>query len=176
MAKEKVPAASRVTKQERRELDSLNVYQYDDNGDDSIFKVPPEIEAEGKTKGFVFRWINAAKYRGSSNFHARGWQAYRRETGAVKSAAEFAGGTSPEGYIIRDDMILAFKPDEVHEKYRQKVKMRTDALAGKDDKRGDLIRDIAKEHGVDAAVFDTYEDKSASERAGTYKEIESDDE
>jgi hypothetical protein len=161
--------AGRVTTSERRELDSSDTYQTDD-GDDSMFKVPPEIQQEADAKGLVLRWINAPKFQQSGNWHKSGWRAFKRDPTAVKSAIEFGFGTNPEGYIIRNDLVLACKEKEAQDRHRARIKQRTLANSGKDAKRGDVLREMARDAGVSMQVHEGYTTE------GGFKEVEGNDE
>ena len=127
--------------------------------DDSILALDPEIAREIESKGFAFRWINAGKYRAGGNFHKSGWRAYRRETKKDESpgSLDFNYGTSPEGYIIRNDLLLAVKPKEAHERKLARVRQKAEMMAGVEKRRASELREHMKNNGLGTKVFEGYE-------------------
>ena len=135
--------------------------EYDFGHDDldySIFKIDPQLQEELNKKGLVARWINARTYTQGGNFHRSGWQAYRRTTGSDRSSADFAMGVSPEGFIVRNDLILAVKPKDVQERWAKKIRARTEAQNGASANRGRELKESAERAGVNIKVHEGYEE------------------
>ena len=120
--------------------------------DDSVLAIDPELQREIEAKGLAFRWINASKYKNGGNFHKAGWRAYRRES---SSGSEFEG--SPDGFIQRNDLLLAVKPKEAHERKRAQIQQRADLMAGVQASRASELKDKLKSAGMSSKVYEGYE-------------------
>ena len=136
----------------QKEQSSNDVYQ----DDESILAVDPELRKEIESQGLALRWINAGKYRSGGNFHKSGWRAYQRKTSA-QGSLDFSYGTSPEGYIIRNDMLLAVKPVEAYERKRSQIKSKADLMAGNEKTRAQELREQMRASGLGGKVFEGYE-------------------
>ncbi len=125
--------------------------------EESILSLDPEIKREIESQGLAFRWINAGKYRAGGNFHKSGWRAYRRKAGETQGSLDFNYGTSPEGYIIRNDLLLAVKPVEAHERKLAQVRQKAEMMAGVEKRRAAELKEHMKAAGLGTKVFEGYE-------------------
>ena len=125
--------------------------------DDSILALDPEIIREIEAKGLSYRWINAGKYRSGGNFHKSGWKAYMREGSKQAGSLDFSYGSSPEGYIVRNDLLLAVKPKESYERKRAQIQQKADMMAGVEKTRGQELKERMKQAGFGGKVYEGYE-------------------
>lgn len=130
-----------------------------DELDFNLLRLDPELKAELDEKGFVARWINAKKYLSGGNYHQSGWRAYRKQvSNEDRGALDFNYGVSPEGYIIRNDLILAVKPAEHQEKWKAHLRRKADIQSGVNNSRASELREAAAERGVKAKIYEGYEE------------------
>lgn len=126
--------------------------------DFNILKVDPELKAELEGQGLAYRWINAKNYSSSGNFHKSGWVAYRRKDEASRGSLDFNYGSSPEGYIIRNDLILAVKKQEAHARWKAKVRQKAEIMSGVNGQKANELREAVRGAGVKARVFEGYDE------------------
>lgn len=98
----------------------------------SVLEVDPVLKNYLDKKGFVHRWINAKKYKADGGFNANGWRALRMESipQDIKSAIGLVFGTSSEGYLTRNDLVLAIRTTEKAEQHRSILKQKADIANG----------------------------------------------
>jgi len=125
--------------------------------DPSILTVDPALKRELEAKGYAVRWINAGQYRNGGNFHKNGWQAYRPDQSATQGALSFQYGISADGFIIRNDLLLAIKPIEHAERQRARIKQKADMMAGVEKRRAAELRETMRAAGLGTKVFEGYE-------------------
>lgn len=123
----------------------------------SILDLDPELKAEIEGQGLVARWINAPKYLQGGNFHQSGWRAYKAKPVEAKGALDFSYGRSPEGYVIRHDLLLAVKPAELQARWKARIQAKARASSGKDYAKE--LKEKLNSAGVGASVkvHDGYE-------------------
>lgn len=114
--------------------------------------------------GYTYRFISASKLAGNGGYHHRMWKPLPmkqlKEWGyATMDAFSFTIGNDPDGYVRRGDLVLAVRPKEITEKHRALLKQEAKRASMSQKKHSDELRQMAKEHGVDAQVLDTYEDE-----------------
>lgn len=129
-------------------------------GEFGMQDLDPQLKQELSELGLVPRWINAKQYLGSGNVHRSGWKAYRvkPKKDADIGGIDFTLGVSPEGYIIRNDLLLAVKTIESHEKYKAQVRKRTEAQEVTDAERAEEMRENARKAGVKARIYEGYDE------------------
>ncbi len=129
--------------------------------DYNILKLDPELKAEIEAQGLTFRWLNAPKYLKGGNFHQSGWRAYRKKlSDSEKGSMDFNFGVSPEGYIIRNDLILGVKPKEQQERWKKHLrkKAQMQSYNNTDQKRASELRESAASQGVKAKIYEGYDE------------------
>lgn len=126
----------------------------------NLLSLSPEIQADFKKRNLAARWVNSKNYMANGNFHKSGWRAYRvpEEIRGDRGSLDFNFGMSPEGYIIRNDLLLAFKPAELQEKHRARIQARTASQNGSNSSRAEEIRESAKLAGVSVKVHEGYDE------------------
>jgi hypothetical protein len=149
MSKGKVP----VSKKNDVELS----HSFDDL-DYNILKLDPELEKEIKAKGLVVRWVNAKKYQVDGNYHRSGWRAYKLDSASTagKGSLDFNFGVTPEGYVIRNDLLLAYKTKESQERWRARIQAKTAAQNGRSYAKE--LKAAFSDKGVAAKIHDGYEE------------------
>lgn len=123
----------------------------------NLLAIDEGLKKELDDKGLAFRWINAKVYMNGGNFHKSGWTAYRRSASTQpKETHEFQYGTSPEGFIIRHDLLLAVKPKEQQERWKQYLGVKAARQSASNDENIKKFKEKAKESG--AKVHEGYDD------------------
>lgn len=114
------------------EIDELASYRDGVNLGASVLDVDPVLGAYLKKKGFTFRWVNAKKYKNDGGFNANGWRALKMESipSEVRTAVGLTFGTSAEGYLTRNDLVLAIRTEEKHAQHKALLKQRADLANG----------------------------------------------
>ena len=136
--------------------------------DQSVLKVDADLLAKITAEGLVCRWINATKYKNGGNFHKSGWRPYKvTQSSTDRGSYDFSYGVSPEGYLIRNDLILAVKKKDDQERWKSHIHKRAQAMAGKQDETIASFKERARSGG--AKVLEGYDDKSGDRG---YKEVE----
>src|SRR5687767_12797475 len=94
--------------------------------DRSRLRVPsPQIE-ELASRGLAHRWISRKKFQDEGNMHRNDWEPYKFES-LKKAAGDIVFGSSPDGYLIRGDMVLAAKKLSLQAEHRSEIKFKTNA-------------------------------------------------
>lgn len=141
------------------EADSLSAYRDAVTVGESLLDIDPVFKNWLKDNGFTARWLNAKDYTTAGGFNKSGWRALRMSDvpERIKSSFNFAFGQSPEGFMVRNDLILGIKTIEANETHRAKLKNRADRLAGssKTKEQGERIREVL---GSKAVIDTDYED------------------
>jgi hypothetical protein len=129
-----------------------------DEFDYSIMRLDPEIIAHLEEKGLSFRWINATKYKNDGGFHKSGWRAYRLPDDVGSGSLDFSFGRSPEGYLIRNDLMLAVKPKELQERWKKHLASKVAAQDVSGKSRADELREMSRKAGVKTTVTEGYDE------------------
>lgn len=137
--------------QKRPSLDQLDIF-----GEASLFDVDPRLEEYMKEKQKTLRWINAAKFKQSGGFNSKGWNPVRVGDipEAILTAASSGFGTA-DGFIMRNDMMLAYKSDEAASKHRNQLKVRADLASNRTKEYAANIKQGLSEYG---SVIEGYEE------------------
>ena len=118
----------------------------------------PELKKELDEKGLVARWINYKDYKNGANTHKTGFKAYKIKPDASRGSIDFNYGVSPEGYLIRDDLLLAVKTVEASEAYQAHMRKLNKLNEISDESMGEKLRESARAHGVKAKIHTGYTD------------------
>lgn len=96
------------------------------NKEKSMLDVPKECSAELASKGLEARWIDTVQLKKNSGYHRREWQPYKFECLKGANSASPFGATEGmyDGYLIRQQLVLAAKPIEKANARRAYTQMR----------------------------------------------------
>jgi hypothetical protein len=120
------------------------------------FHVERELKEYFAARGLKHRWINMTKFR-SDRFHRTGYVPYKREADTPASVADQLLGTSPDGFIVRGDMVLAVKQQAQADKYRKWLRDKTDrARRNVREQAGAELRQQLR--GLKAEIHEGYDD------------------
>lgn len=123
----------------------------------SLLDVEPTIKNHLESKGVTLRWINATKFKASGGFNSKGWRPVRTsdipETILQGTGAGY--GATAEGFLVRNDMMLAQRPKEVTEKHRRQLAQKAALASGK---TKDVAAGIKEGLGKYGKVIEGYED------------------
>jgi hypothetical protein len=145
---------SGMTHVSERNVDTSADFGY---AEKSILDLDPAIVKHFEGKNLALRWINGSKYTKSGGFHQHGWQPVRVADipKEVMERASLGFGVGGDGYIVRNDSMLAVRPKERQEQHKSMLKRRADAQSGRESENAERLR----EHfGGKAKVFEGYED------------------
>jgi hypothetical protein len=123
----------------------------------NLLTVDPELAQFLQQEGYAYRWLNLKRYLQDGNSHRSGWVAYQLADETISAirggTISFRYGISPEGYIVRNDLVLGVKPIELQEAHRRKLseKNRRQSAAVQQE-HADKLREMVKESGVRARV------------------------
>ena len=122
--------------------------------DPSILKIPKELRDELTAKGLAHRWINMREFQSTGGFHKHDWVPYKSET--LKRTASDLGGSGPEGYLIRKELVLAVKPKALQEQHRARIRQKTAIQSQIVKKAANELRESLGPAG--AKVYEGYEE------------------
>lgn len=143
----RLPISAKETEQ-NGEIEHVN-----DEFDNSLLKVDANLKREFAEKGLAHRWINATQFRNNGNFHQSGWRPYRKQISEEeRGSMDFQYGVSPEGYLIRNDLMLAVKPLEQQKRWSENIHKRAERLAGKSEENVSEFQKKARSGGAKAHV------------------------
>jgi hypothetical protein len=119
-----------------------------DDFDFNLLKIDPELKAELEGQGFSYRWINKKTYVDRGNNHRTGWKAYKKQASESRGSIDFDYGISPEGYVVRGDLILAVKPKAAQDAYRQHIRAKTERQSAVARRQAQQLRQMAGHEGI----------------------------
>lgn len=126
--------------------------------------IPSRIKAFLNEKGLSYRLINAVKYKGSGNFHRSHWVPLEIPKEMRPDLASVDGvGLSPEGYLVKGDLVLATRSKEMNSTHRRLLDEQAMRLKGYNKIKGQELQEYANEHGLGAKVEVGYGDEGSSE-------------
>lgn len=121
--------------------------------------IDPGLKAEIESQNLTYRWINYKQLKAMGGYHRFGYRPYKPKDESG-DAHTFKFGRSPEGYIQRDDLILAVRDKELTEKFKQYIDSENQRLAmGATDKaHREELREYNRSRGIKGYVEAGYED------------------
>lgn len=99
------------------------------NNAKSMLEIPPECAAELKAAGMEARWVDIVQLKKNHGWHKREWVPFKFKcmTQAANPFASIEG--QYEGYLIRQQLVLAGKETSKVEARKRHVRMRTQMQA-----------------------------------------------
>lgn len=94
----------------------------------SMLDIPSECQAELDAAGLEGRWIDVVQLKKNHGWHKREWQPYKFKCLSGSSSINPFGASEGqyEGYLLRQQLVLAAKPAEKAQARRNYVKMKTE--------------------------------------------------
>lgn len=128
----------------KREIDEIGAFE-----EQSILDVDKSIKNYLEGQGNTVRWINAIKFKASGGFNSKGWQPVRIEDipKEVIHGTGAAYGSSADGFLLRNDMMLAKRSKEATDRHEKQLKMRADLASGKTKQNANAIREGLGKYG-----------------------------
>jgi len=112
----------------------------------SMLDVPSELKKELSEQGLEYRWINAPRLRGQQGFNKNYWKPYKVNYDKIGIDNFFR---SPDGYLVRGDVILAVRPKDIGDAHKARLKSKADRLKASIPNRGqDEISSTHKKAGL----------------------------
>lgn len=125
----------------------------------SLLDVEPKIKAHLESKGVTLRWINATKFKAAGGFNSKGWRPVKvSDIPEVILQGTGAGyGATAEGFMIRNDMMLAQRSKEQTDRHEKQLKQKAALAAGK---TGNVANSMRENLGRYGKVIEGYEENS----------------
>lgn len=126
--KQQIKKGESPTKPSVNEAASTNSFIAELQNQPSLTDIPKHCKEELASKNLEARWIDVVLLKKNQGHHKRNWQPYKFE--CLKSGGKHANPFSTmegqyEGYLMRQQMILAVKSVEEAQKRRDFIKTRT---------------------------------------------------
>lgn len=143
----------------KNELDELSAYRENVLVEGSQLDVDPALRSWIENQGFTIRWVNAVKHKQAGGYNANGWKALRMKDvpESIRQSVGFSFGESPEGFLVRNDLILGIRTNEANAAHKQRLQERADNQAGKATLRKQANR-LRETLGQDAKIDDSYDE------------------
>lgn len=122
-----------------------------------MFDVDPSIKKHLEGAGKVVRWINATKFKAAGGFNKGGWQPVR-VSDLPKEVIEGTGvayGSTAEGFLVRNDMMLAQRSKELAARHENSLRQSADRAARKTKGNAQAIKESLGGYG---RVIEGYEE------------------
>lgn len=119
----------------------------------TILDVPKECKEELAKKGMEGRWVDLVLLQKNGGLHKKGWQPMKFECLGKSSSNPFGGQAGQyDGYLIRQQLVLAAKPAEAASIERRKIQLRTKLQANPAEMKLKEMQQYVKESGVKIKV------------------------
>lgn len=141
---------------EKKIVDSMSAYH--DTQEASLLEVDPTLKSFLDSQGLSCRWLNAQKYVKGGGFHKDGWRALRMPDvpPTIRSAITLGGGESPEGYLVRNDLLLAVRGENIQKRHEQRLRDANDRKMGVNRANAEKLREHIGQAG--GKVHEGYDD------------------
>ncbi len=109
--------------------------------------LPEELKASLTKQALDWRFLNASQFRESGNYHRSNWIPYKVLAG---EAATY--GATPEGTIVRGDLILGVRAKSMTAKHKEFLKERNQRYAQFNKTEAQKLRQAARDSGLGGHV------------------------
>lgn len=125
----------------------------------SLLDVEPKIKAHLEANGATLRWINATKFKLAGGFNSKGWRPVRTSDipEAILQGTGAGYGATAEGFLVRNDMMLAQRPKEITERHRSQLNQKAALASGKTKEAAAGIKEGLGKYGK---VIEGYEENA----------------
>ena len=158
MAKQKVksaPAANRASVDSNNFLSDLEF----GNKAKSMLDIPAECQKELDAMGYEGRWVDIVQLKKNHGYHKREWTPVKFKClGSMANPFGSAEGQY-EGYLIRQQLVLAGKLVEKAQARRKYVRARTLMQSNPTEKAVEEFKTFVSEKGANAKVLEWDENK-----------------
>lgn len=146
----KKPTAGRVPVTQKNDNSSLNNFK-----PQSRLEIPSHCAEELSKQGLEGRWIDVVELKKNHGWHKREWTPHKFEClSGAKSANPFGATEGQyEGYLVRQQLVLAAKPIEMANQRRKYNQMRAKLQANPGKAASDDFRRFLKENDKNAKVL-----------------------
>lgn len=118
----------------------------------NMLTLDPQIHSYLEEKGFAVRFINWGQYRANTNMHRSQWRPYEFSTDVRMASTSWAGTIDAEGLIRRGDLVLAVRPQKMHDEHRSQIEALNKQYRQFEEKKASDFKDFARERGVKTEV------------------------
>lgn len=121
----------------------------------SLTDIPAECRSELNEANLEARWIDIVQLQKNQGWHKKDWQPYKFKCKVGASANPFGGSAGAfDGYLVRQQMVLATKPMEKAELQRMQVKLKTKLQSDPAALKLKEMQQFVKQSGVNAKITD----------------------
>lgn len=106
----------------------------------NVLSIPEAVQKVMEEQGLEGRFIDRVQYSDQSNFHRRGWKAFKYNEYVNIEGKSLLDGIGPDGVVRRGSLILAVRPIEVGNQHRQLLKNRAGRQSGQQQGQAELER------------------------------------
>lgn len=135
---------------------TANFDEFDDPFGNPL-QLPQAVKDKFKAQGFELRFINIKEVNKLGGYHKRAWVPYSKDRFDTIDLSEFHWGGSPDGKVIRGDLVLAVRPIELGDKHRAYLKQKADRLSQSEKQSAAELRKIAAGRAVIHEGYDENE-------------------
>lgn len=118
-------------------------------------RLPPGFKEALTEKKLECRFINIKRLQEMGGFHHHAWQPWTPARFGKIEVNDFHWGKSPDGRIIRGDLVLAVRPVQIGDRHRAQLKMKNEALSMTQKKN---VAEMKKLAGRDVKVVDGFDE------------------
>lgn len=128
---------------------SIGEFTYDEFFNNRL-SLTDALKEQLTREGLDWRFINSMQFREGGNMHRSHWTPYKitnpQELGVM--------AVSPEGHLLRGDLILATRPKAISKKHKEFLAKRNAAYAGVNHNRtvAQEMKKLARDYNVSDAV------------------------
>jgi len=125
---------------------------YDDN--QSTLSIDKRLEEELIANDLVWRFINFKEYK-KKGFHSSKWVPYQR-TSTPQNGALYT--QDPNGYTVKQDLILAVKPNSYNDAHKKYLKSKVDRQGNPQKIKAQEMKESLKESGLSGKITVGYDE------------------
>ena len=112
---------------------------------DNRLALPQGLKTHLAEKGLDYRFLNASQFRLNGG-HQSHWTVFKLEG----NASDFGlNAVTPEGYIVRGDLILGTRPKMISREHKKYLAERNARNKGYNKQKAKEMKQLAKDHGVE---------------------------
>lgn len=120
---------------------------------DNRLALSKQLKDQLNREGLDWRFINATSFRRNGNMAKFYWRPYKVETQVPE-----AYGLNSEGYVQREDLILAVRPKAASQAHKKYLAERRQLYKNINKQHADELRSSAKAAGANVKILEGYED------------------
>lgn len=121
----------------------------------SLTDIPADCKAEIESENLEARWIDIVQLQKNQGWHKKDWQPHKFKCKVGAVANPFGGAAGAfDGYLVRQQMVLATKTKEKAELQRMQIKLKTKLQSDPAALKLKEMQSFVKQSGVNAKITD----------------------